>query len=100
MAITANVYPPVVMDTLPAFIRTKPCKFYFSLSMYNSITNIKNIQISLTNQRTNASALKTELYPSGIKIANIVQDLDVLGDYNYYVQIDPSDLTEEAFGLN
>ena len=100
MAITANVYPPVVMDTLPAFIRTKPCKFYFSLSMYNSITNIKNIQISLTNQRTNASALKTELYPSGIKIANISQDLDVLGDYNYYVQIDPSDLAEEAFGLN
>ena len=100
MAITANVYPPVVMDTLPAFIRTKPCKFYFSLSIYNSITNIKNIQISLTSQRTNASAFKTELYPSGIKIANIVQDLNVLGDYNYYVQIDPSDLTEGAFGLN
>ena len=71
MAITTNLYPPTVMDTLPAFIRTKSCKIYFSLSIYNSIADIKNVQISLINQRTNASALKTSLYPSGIKITNI-----------------------------
>ena len=100
MAITTNLYPPIVMDTLPAFIRTKSCKIYFSLSIYNSIADIKNVQISLINQRTNASALKTSLYPSGIKITNIYQDKDVQNDYKYWVQINPSDLAEGAFGLN
>ena len=100
MAITTNIYPPIVMDTLPAFIRTKSCKIYFSLSVYNSAADIKNVQISLVNQRTNASAFKTSLYPSGIKITNMIYDPNVRGDYNYYVQINPSDLAEGAFGLN
>ena len=100
MAITSGLYPPICPDTIPAFIRTKSCKIYFSLSMYNSAADIKNVQISLVNQRTNASALKTSTYPSGIKIANLYYDPDVRGDYNYYVQINPSDLTEGAFGLN
>ena len=100
MAITSNLYPPIVPDSSPAFIRTKSCKIYFSLSMYNSAADIKNVQISLVNQRTNASALKTSIYPSGIKIANLYYDPDVRGDYNYYVQINPSDLTEGVFGLN
>ena len=100
MSITSNLYPPICPDTIPAFIRTKSCKIYFSLSMYNSAADIKNVQISLVNQRTNASALKTSTYPSGIKIANLYYDPDMHGDYNYYVQINPSDLTEGSFGLN
>ena len=100
MSITSNLYPPICPDTCPAFIRTKSCKIYFSLSMYNSAADIKNVQISLVNQRTNASALKTSTYPSGIKIASLYYDPDVRGDYNYYVQINPSDLTEGSFGLN
>ena len=100
MAITSNLYPPICPDTCPAFIRTKSCKIYFSLSMYNSAADIKNVQISLVNQRTNASALKTSTYPSGIKIASLYYDPDVRGDYNYYVQINPSDLAEGSFGLN
>ena len=100
MSITSNLYPPILPDTCPAFIRTKSCKIYFSLSMYNSAADIKNVQISLVNQRTNASALKTSTYPSGIKIASLYYDPDVRGDYNYYVQINPSDLAEKSFGLN
>lgn len=100
MALMSNLYPPICPDTIPAFIRTKSCKIYFSLSMYNSAADIKNVQISLVNQRTNASALKTSTYPSGIKIANLYYDPDMRGDYNYYVQINPSDLTEGSFGLN
>ena len=64
------------------------------------MTDIKNVQISLINQRTNASAFKTSLYPSGIKIASIIHDPNARGDYNYYVQINPSDLAEGSFGLN
>lgn len=100
MAITTNLYPPIVQDTQAAFVRTKSCKIYFSLSVYNSETDIKNVQISLVNQKTNASAFKTSSYPSGIKIATMVYDSDARGDYNYYVQINPSDLAEGAFGLN
>ena len=71
MSITSNLYPPICPDTCPAFIRTESCKIYFSLSMYNSAADIKNVQISLINQRTNASALKTSTYPSGIKIDSL-----------------------------
>lgn len=100
MAITSNLYPPIVPDSMPAFVRTKSCRIYFSLSVYNSAADIKNVQISVVNQRTNASALKTSSYPSGIKIASLYYDPDVRGDYNYYVIINPSELTEGAFGLN
>ena len=102
MAVTTGLYPPIVMDTCPAFVRTSVCRIYFSLSMYNSATDIKNVQISLVNQRTNASAFKTDLYPSGIKLANLQYDPDKKSDYNYYVQINPKDLGEKdnAFGLN
>ena len=100
MAITTGLYPPIVADTIPAFIRTKICKIYFSLSIYNSEANIKNVQVSLINQRTNASAFKNDLYPSGIKITDMIYDPNSKGDYNYYIQINPSDLTEQAFGLN
>lgn len=100
MSIISNLYPPICPDTCPAFIRTASCKIYFSLSMYNSAADIKNVQISLINQRTNASALKTSAYPSGIKIASLYYDPDVRGDYHYYVQINPSDLAEGSFGLN
>ncbi len=94
MAITTGLYPPIVADTIPAFIRTKICKIYFSLSIYNSEANIKNVQVSLVNQRTNASAFKNDLYPSGIKITDMIYDPNSKGDYNYYIQINPSDLTE------
>jgi len=100
MAIISNLYPPIMSDTMPSFVRTQSCKIYFSLSNYNTETSIKNVQISLVNQRTNASAFKNNLYPSGIKIANLIYDSDIQGDYNHYVLINPSDLEEEAFGLN
>lgn len=100
MSVTSNLYPPIVSDTAPAFVRTKSCKIYFSLSVYNSATDIKNVQVSVVNQKTNASALRTDLYPSGIKIATMVYDSTVRGDYNYYIQINPSDLTGSSFGLN
>ena len=100
MSITSNLYPPIVYDTQASFIRTKTCRIYFSLSVYNSITDIKNVQVSLVNQQTNASAFKTDSYPSGIKITNLFYDSDKQDDYKYYIQINPSDLAEGVFGLN
>jgi len=100
MAITSGLYPPLVSDTIPSFIRTKTCKIYFSLSVYNSPNDIQNVQISLINQQTNASAFKTSLYPSGIKLTDMIYDSDAKGDYNYYIQIPTSDLINEEFELN
>ena len=96
-----NLYPPIMMDTIPAFIRTETCKIYFSLSPYNNVTTIKNVQISLINQKTNASAFKVTSYPSGIKITNLKYDSSIKDNYNYYVEISPSnDLVNGQFELN
>ena len=100
MSITSNLYPPLVSDTLPSFIRTKTCRIHFSLSNYNSAADIKNVQISLINQKTNQSAFNSTNYPSGIKIASMVYDSTAQNDYNYYIEIPTSDLAEGVFGLN
>ena len=100
MAITSNLYPPLVNDTIPSFIRTKTCRIYFSLSNYNSATDIKNVQISLINQKTNQSAFDPINYPSGIKIATMLYDSNIQNDYNYYIEIFTEDLKDNVFGLN
>lgn len=103
---TSNLYPPILPDTLPAFVRTTNCRIYFSLSMYNAASDIQNVQISLINQNTNASALNPQLYPSGIKIAELSYDSNATGDYKYYVDINlptsstPSDLVGDSFEVN
>jgi hypothetical protein len=100
MAITSNLYTPLVSDTLPSFVRTKTCRIYFSLSKYNSAADIKNVQISLINQKTNLSAFNTTNYPSGIKLTTMIFDSSIQDDYNYYIEIPVTDLEEKAFGLN
>ena len=82
-----NLYPPIVSDFQPAFDRKTSCKIYFSLSKYNNLDDIKNVQISVINQKTNMSALNTTKYPSGIKIATINQDSSVNTEYKYYIQL-------------
>lgn len=100
MSIATNLYPPLIADSQAAFIRTNTCKIYFSLSVYNAISDIANVQISLINQKTNASALKAATYPSGIKIAKLKEDSSIQNNYKYYVEIIPTDLEKEEFELN
>ena len=100
MSIATNLYPPVIADSQAAFVRTNICKIYFSLSAYNSIDNIANVQISLINQKTNASALKATIYPSEIKIAELKEDSSIQNDYKYYVEISKTDLENNEFELN
>ncbi len=88
--ITNNLYPPLMMDVYPSFLRDGTCRIYFSLSVYNNIEEIKNVQISLVNQKTNQSALNPTKYPSGIKIDSIKQDSTVKNDYKYYVELVPN----------
>ena len=44
--LTSNLYPPLVDTFMPAFVRTQPCRIYFSLSDYNSESEIKEVHIS------------------------------------------------------
>ena len=73
---------------MPAFVRTQLCRVYFSLSGYNSESEIKNVQFSLVSQQTNTSVLRTDLYPSGIKIAPLQYDASAAGDFQYYIEIE------------
>ena len=93
-----TLYPPVVDSYIPAFIRTDICRIYFSLSIYNSAEDIKNVQIIVNNQYTNISMLKNDKYPSEIKIADL--HFDPARAVNpYYIEISPEDLIN-GFELN
>ena len=100
MALTHNLYPPIMPNIIPAFIRSQPCRIYFGLSKYNSIQDIKNVQVTLTNVNTNASAFKTDLYPAGIKLTTLQHDSTITDDYDYYISIDPSEIVGQVFALN
>lgn len=95
-----NLYPPIVSTYMPAFIRTTACRIYFSLSIYNSIEEIKNVQIVISNQNTNLSALAVNLYPAGIKITDLHIDNSISGNDKYYIEIRPEDLDSGIFELN
>lgn len=106
MAVGNNLYPPIISTYMPAFIRTSPCKVYFSLSSFNSSEDIMNVQITVSNINTNASVLNKTLYPSDIKIATLNIDTAVQTDEKYYVIINPGDVQQSSngdtpsFGLN
>lgn len=95
-----NLYPPIISSWMPAFVRTTSCKIYFSLSTYNSIKDIKNVQVVVSNQNTNLSVLNIDKYPTGIKITNLGIDNDVNGDNKYFIIIEPEDLESGIFELN
>lgn len=98
--ITSNLYPPIMLDVIPGFINTSSCKVYFAISKYNSIDDISNVQITLTNVKTNESVLNSSLYPTGIKLTNLYYDSQINNDYCYYVIINPTDLASGFFELN
>ena len=103
MAVTTNLYPPIVETYMPAFLvgsedtEKNICRIYFSLSMFNNLNQIKNVQVSLRNQSTNLSALNPKLYPSEIMITNILEDVNVNTANKYYIEIKPSDIINNNF---
>lgn len=101
MAVTTNLYPPIINDVQAAFVRTEDCKVYFSLSSFNSLDDIKHVQVSLINQATNQTAFKSNLYPLGIKFINSISTVvNPTDDFKYYITINNEDLINNEFGLN
>lgn len=99
-----NLYPPIVKTWMPAFVRTNPqgCRVYFSISSYNSLSEINQdaVQVIVNHQKSNASVLNSDLYPSGIKITTLHIDDLITSDDKYYIEILPSDLEGGQFTLN
>ena len=105
MAVNINLYPPVVDTYMPAFlvgssdIQKNTCRVYFSISLYNSLNDIKNAQVTIANQNTNLSVLDKSKYPCEIMLTDIKTDLTRTSDDKYYIEIKPSDI-EEGFVIN
>jgi hypothetical protein len=103
MAVTTNLYPPIVDTVMPAFligsesIQDNICKVYFSLSLFNSIDQIANAQITVRNQTTNKSALDSDKYPSEVMIKKVEIDDTKETDDRYYIEIKPGDMEDGSF---
>ena len=105
MAVNINLYPPVMETYMPAFligssdIQKNTCRVYFSISLYNSLNDIKNAQVIVANQNTNLSVLNKSKYPCEIMLTDIKTDLTRVSDDKYYIEIKTSDI-EEGFEIN
>lgn len=105
MAVNINLYPPVLETYMPAFlvgssdIQKNTCRVYFSISLYNSLSDIKNAQVTVANQNTNLSVLNKTKYPCEIMLTDIKTDLTRTSDDKYYIEIKTSDI-EEGFQIN
>lgn len=107
--INNNLYPPIFTKTfMPAFLRLQTCRVYFSISIYNALSdlyhdqdgNINGVQIIVQNQKTNRSALNQVVYPSGIKLTTLGYDETRPGDDKYYVEISSDDIQGGEFKIN
>ena len=106
MASSSNLYPPLVDTYAPSFlinstnINKNICRIYFSLSLYNDITQIKNAQIIVRYQTNNLSALDSTKYPCEIKLANVEEDNTRTTSDKYYIEISPEDIEGHSFKIN
>lgn len=106
MAVTNNLFPPIIDTYMPAFlvdsgdIERDRCKIYFSISNYNSLKEIANAQITVSDQNTNLSVLDENKYPSNIKITSIYEDNKRLGNDKYYIIISKDDIINGTFEIN
>lgn len=103
MAVTTNLYPPVVDTVMPAFligsgsVQDDKCRIYFSLSLFNTFEQIANAQVTVRNQVTNKSALDSTKYPSEIKLTAIEKDDTRETDDKYYIEIEGIDMEGGSF---
>jgi hypothetical protein len=103
VATTNNLYPPIIDTIMPAFlinsanIQKNKCRIYFSLSMFNSLSEIENVQISVRDQNTNLCALNLDKYPSEIKLDTIKIDSKKTTNDKYYIELLPNDIVNNNF---
>ena len=87
---TSNLYPPIIDAFMPAFTGNE-CNVYFSLSDFNTISDIQTnmIQVTVCNQKSNQNSLKS---PAGIKFYTLQVDPE---DGRYFIKILSTDLVDD-----
>lgn len=95
MATAVNtLYPPVLPTFSNAFIYNQDAVIYFTISSYNSSSDVKRVHISVVNQNTNENVLSDS---SGI----IFSDLKFDSKKNmYYVVIPVAAIQSKQFEIN
>lgn len=58
--LNSNLYPPIMPDIQPAFIKQKKCKIYFTLPPYNDLNDIKGYQLYILDSNNNSVIAKIE----------------------------------------
>lgn len=95
-----NLYPPVIDSYMPAFlVKQSTIRIYFSISIYNNFSDIKNAQVTISNQYTNISVLDDEKYPCSIMLTPIFVDNTREGNDKYYIEIKNTDI-KDGFQIN
>ena len=82
--VVSTLYPPQVETFMPAFPYNEAVRVYFSLSVFDSVKDIKRVHVSVVNQKTNKSALAT---PLGIRFYDFTAD-DTATDSESVVRVD------------
>ena len=106
MAVLNNLYPPVIDTYAPAFLTDSgnmvkdTCRVYFSISAFNTRTDIVHAQVTVSNQYTNISVLNEEKYPCDIMLTQIGIDNTIEGDNKYYIDIRKTDIEGGQFEIN
>lgn len=105
MAININLYPPIIDTYAPAFLvdsgtNKDICRIYFTLSQFNTMEDIANIQVTVRSQYTNLSVLDKSKYPSEIMITNIKEDTTKTSDDKYYIELNKTDIQGGKFEIN
>ena len=96
-----TLYPPIVDSSMPAFNANGSCRVYFSLSKFNSSSDIGTVQVSIVKQSTGMNVVKlednTESEQKRYRTTGIILDLRpgvVQGENNlYYVDLINDDLS-------
>lgn len=97
MATVINtLFPPICNTFMSAFPNTTDAVVYFSLSPFNSSTEIKHVHISVVNQLNNENAIATK-HPSGVLFSDLNYDTKA---GMYYVTIPVADIDGNVFNIN
>ena len=95
MATVVNtLYPPIVSTFQNAFVNPEDAVVYFTLSSFNSASDIKHVHVSCVNQLNNENALNKS---SGIIIEDLMYDKD---SGMYYITVPTAYLDGNKFNIN
>lgn len=96
-----TLYPPMIETFMPAFICDKTPFITFSYSPYNSEQEITRIHVSIVNQKTNKSVLKTYYTPkSGGQVLDHIWIFDKTNLNGATSFLIPNDILKDTFKEN